>query len=46
MTYKQKIIMKLMVWEEMTRGTQAHWGIEKAIEIIEQTPDESEDDLK
>lgn len=44
--YKQEIIKKLMVQEELTRGTMAHWGIQKAIEIVEQTPDETEDDLK
>lgn len=44
--FKQEIIKKLMVQEELTRGTMAHWGIQKAIEIVEQTPDETEDDLK
>lgn len=44
--FKEKIIEKLMVQEELTRGTMAHWGIAKAIEIVEQTPDETEDDLK
>lgn len=44
--FKQKIIEQLMVWEEMTRGTGAHWGIAKALEIVEETPDESGDDLK
>lgn len=44
--FKQKIIEKLMVWEEMTRGTGAHWGIEKAVQIVEETPDDEEDDLK
>ena len=45
--YKQEIIKALMVQEELTRGTMAHWGIAKAIEIVEETPDdESEDDLK
>lgn len=39
--YKQEIIKKLMVQEELTRGTMAHWGIAKAIEIVEQTPDEN-----
>lgn len=42
--YKQEIIKKLMVQEELTRGiTAAHWAIEKAIQIVEQTPDESEE---
>lgn len=44
--FKQEIIKKLMVQEELTRGSGAHWGIEKALEIVEQTPDETEDDLK
>ena len=44
--FKQEIIKKLMVQEELTRGTMAHWGIQKALEIVEQTPDETEDDLK
>lgn len=44
--FKEKIIEKLMVQEELTRGTMAHWGIQKALEIVEQTPDETEDDLK
>ena len=44
--FKQKIIEQLMVQEELTRGTMAHWGIQKALEIVEQTPDETEDDLK
>lgn len=41
--YKQEIIKALMVQEELTRGTMAHWGIQKAIQIVEQTPDESEE---
>lgn len=45
--FKQKIIEKLMVQEELTRGiTAAHWAIETAIRIVESTPDETEDDLK
>lgn len=44
--FKETVIQKLMVQEELTRGTMAHWGIAKAIEIVEQTPDETEDDLK
>ena len=44
--YKQEIIKALMVQEELTRGTMAHWGIEKAIQIVEETDDESEDDMK
>lgn len=44
--FKKEIIKKLMVQEELTRGSAAHWGIAKAIEIVENTPDESEDDLK
>lgn len=39
--YKQEIIKALMVHEELTRGTMAHWGIQKALEIVEQTPDEN-----
>ena len=39
--FKKEIIKKLMVQEELTRGTMAHWGIAKAIEIVEQTPDEN-----
>lgn len=39
--YKQEIIKALMVQEELTRGTMAHWGIQKALEIVEQTPDEN-----
>ena len=39
--FKEKIIEKLMVQEELTRGTMAHWGIQKALEIVEQTPDEN-----
>lgn len=44
--FKKTVIQKLMVQEELTRGTMAHWGIQKALEIVEQTPDETEDDLK
>lgn len=39
--YKQEIIKKLMVQEELTRGTMAHWGIQKALEIVEETSDEN-----
>ena len=39
--FKEKISEKLMVQEELTRGTMAHWGIQKALEIVEQTPDEN-----
>ncbi len=47
MTFKEKIIMKLMVQEELTRGIPAaHWAIQKAIEIVETTEDEDEDDMK
>lgn len=41
--FKQEIIKALMVQEELTRGTMAHWGIAKAIEIVEQTSDENAD---
>ena len=39
--YKQEIIKALMVQEELTRGTMAHWGIQKALEIVEETSDEN-----
>lgn len=39
--YKQEIIKKLMVQEELTRGTMAHWGIQKALEIVEETSDKN-----
>lgn len=38
--YKKKVMEKLMVQEELTRGTMAHWGIEKAVQIVEETPDD------
>lgn len=41
MTLKEKIIMKLIVQEELTRRRPAaHWEIQKAIEIVETTEDE------
>ena len=40
--YKKEILKKLMVQEELTRGTMAHWGIAKALEIVEQTPNAPE----
>ena len=45
---KEKTMEKLMVWEELTRGTGAHWGIEKAVEVVESMPEENpdEDDKK
>lgn len=46
MTFKQEILMKLMVQEELLRGTSAHWGIQVAIDIVENTPDDNEDDGK
>jgi len=39
--FKETVIQKLMVQEELTRGTMAHWGIQKALEIVEETPDEN-----
>jgi len=39
--YKQEIIKALMVQEELTRGTMAHWGIQKALEIVKETSDEN-----
>lgn len=39
--FKEQVIQKLMVQEELTRGTMAHWGIQKALEIVEETYDEN-----
>lgn len=34
--YKEAVIERLMVQEELTRGTRAHWGFEMAVTIAEQ----------
>ncbi len=47
MTFKETVLMKLMVQEELLRGIPAaHWAIELAIRIVEETEADSEDDLK
>lgn len=33
--YKEAVIERLMVQEELTRGSAAHWGVEHSLAIVE-----------